>query len=182
MARKTKFTKENIMVSSVEFIKEKGYEKLTVRELAYYIGCSTQPIFKNYQNFEEYKKDLKKYLRVDYEVFINEYLDADDYLYSISCLYALYAIKEPNIFKSLFMADLAGSRTVEEVLNTDRNMLTIKSMINKYNISLEKAKTVYRNVRFFTHGIATQLAIKSIVLNEEELKKLIKNNIDLNLK
>jgi hypothetical protein len=30
--------------------------------------------------------------------------------------------KAPNEFFSLFMADLAGSRTVNEVLKTDRNM------------------------------------------------------------
>ena len=48
MARKIKFSKEMILEKSVEFIKEYGYSKLTVRELSKYIGCSTQQIFKNY--------------------------------------------------------------------------------------------------------------------------------------
>lgn len=182
MARKTKFSKDSIMKSSINFVKEKGYEILTVRELALYIGCSTQPIFKNYTNFNSYKDDLKIYLRKDYESYVNKDLNKDDYLFSISYLYASYALVEPNIFKSLFMADLAGSRTVEEVLNTERNMETIKSMVTKYNISLEKAKKVYRDVRFYTHGIATQLAVKSITLSQEDLKTLIQDNIKINLK
>ena len=55
-------------------------------------------------------------------------------------------------------------------------------MTKQYNISLEKAEKIYREVRFYTHGIATQLCVKSIKLSEEELKELIRNNIELNLK
>lgn len=182
MARIIKFSKEDILEKSVKFIKEKGYSNLTVRELAKYIGCSTQPIFKNYDNFDMYKNDLKIYLRKDYSTFINKYVDIKDYLYTISYAYAFYAKKEPNVFFSLFMADLAGSRTVNEVLNTDRNMETINAMVKQYKISLEDAKKVYREVRFYTHGIATQLCINSIKLTDKEIKDLIRNNIEMNLR
>ena len=129
-----------------------------------------------------YKLDLKKYLRDEYEKFIIKYVDKEDYLYTISYAYALFAKKEPNIFFSMFMADLAGSRTVREVINTNRNMETIKAMTTQYNISLEDAEKVYRDVRFYTHGMATQLCVQSIKLSEEEIKKLISNNIYINLK
>ena len=182
MARKIKFSKEELLEKSVLFIKEKGYSKLTVRELTKYIGCSTQPIFKNYDNFDMYKKDLENALRKNYSDFIHKYVLKEDYLYTISYAYALYGKKEPNIFFSLFMADLAGSRTVREVLDTDRNKETIEAMVIEYNISLEKAEKVYRDVRFYTHGLATQLAVKSIKLTDEEISNLIKNNIEINLR
>lgn len=182
MARIIKFSKKDILEKSVEFIKEYSYSKLTVRELAKYIGCSTQPIFKNYANFDKYKKDLKSYLKKDYESFISKYVDKDDYLYTISYAYALYAKKEPNVFFSLFMADLAGSRTVEEVLNTARNFETIEAMVKQYNVSLEEAKRIYREVRFYTHGISTQLCVNSIKLTDKEIKDLIRNNIEINLR
>lgn len=182
MARTIKFSKEDILEKSVEFIKEKGYSNLTVRELSKYIGCSTQPLFKNYENFDMYKDDLKLYLRKDYSSFIRKHIDIKDYLYTISYAYAFYAKKEPNVFFSLFMADLAGSRTVNEVLNTDRNMETINAMVKQYKISLEEAKKVYREVRFYTHGIATQLCVNSIKLTDKEIKDLIRNNIEINLR
>ena len=80
------------------------------------------------------------------------------------------------------MTDFAGSRTIEEVLNTERNMKTIKAMIEQYRISLEESERVYREVRFYTHGIATQLCVNSIKLNDGEIKNLIKNNIEMNLR
>ena len=57
MARNVSFLKENILEKSVLFIKEYGYSALTVRSLAKYIGCSTQPLFKNFENFDVYKKN-----------------------------------------------------------------------------------------------------------------------------
>ena len=94
MARTIKYSKEDILEISVDFIKEHGYSKLTARELAKYIGCSTGPIFKNYENFDMYKEDLKFYLRKDYSSFIYKYVDIKDYLYTISYAYAFYAKKE----------------------------------------------------------------------------------------
>ena len=182
MARTIRFSKEDILEKSVQYIKEYGYNKLSVRELSKYIGCSTGPIFKNYANFDEYKEDLKLYLRKDYNAFIVKYVDVNDYLYTISYAYALYAKKEPNIFFSMFMADLAGSRTVRQVLDTDRNKETIDAMVEQYNISLENAEKIYRDVRFYTHGLATQLCVRSIKLTDKEIGDLIRNNIEINLR
>ena len=182
MARTIKFSKEEILEKSVEFIKKYGYSRLTVRELCKFIGCSTQPIFKNYENFDEYKKDLKIYLSNDYKSFISKYINEKDYLYTISYAYALYAKKEPNIFYSLFMADLAGTRTIREVLDTNRNKVTIDAMIEQYNITRSNAEKIYRDVRFFTHGLSTQLCVNSIRLSDKEIEILIKNNIEINLR
>ena len=182
MARTVSFSKEEILEKSVNYIKKYGYSSLTVRSLAKYIGCSTQPLFRNFENFNVYKKELKGYLRKDYEFFIAKYVNKDDYLYTISYAYALFAKEEPNIFFSMFMADLAGSRTVKEVLDTDRNKETIIAMTKQYNISLEDANKIYRDVRFYTHGMAAQLCVNSIKLSEKEIKGLIKNNIEINLR
>lgn len=66
------------------------------------------------------------------------------------------------------------------MLDTERNRKTIAAMVKQYNISLDKAKQVYRDIRFYTHGIATQLCAKSIKMTDQELSDLIINNIKLN--
>lgn len=182
MARKETFSREEILSKSVLFIKKIGIEKLTVRDLSKFIGCSTQPIFKNYKNMDEFKLELKNYLHKDYEAFIKEYVDESNYLFTISYAYALYAIKEPKVFNALFLTDLAGSRTIEEVLNTERNIPTIIAMRMQYNLSREKAERIYRDIRFYTHGIASQLCNGSIKLTDEDVYKLINNMINICLK
>ena len=178
MARIEKYTKENILNKGVEFVRTYGIYRLNCRDLAQYIGCSTQPIFRNWKNIEDYKQDLKVELRKDYNTFITKYINTSDYLYTISFAYALYAKKQPNIFRALFVTELAGTRTIKEVLNTSRNIPTIEAMTKQYKISLKKAEIIYRDVRFYTHGIASQLCAKTIKLTDKEIKDLIKNIIN----
>ena len=179
MARLEKFSKDIIMNKMVEYIRENGIQSFTVRDVAKYIGCSTQPLFRLYTNTEELKKDLKRYLHDDYDRFIDKYINKEDYLFTISYAYALYAKDVPNIFRTLFITDIAGTRTIEEVLNSSWNRQTIECMSNQYSISISDSEKVYRDVRFFTHGIATQLCIRSISVSEDELKYLIRHMIDL---
>lgn len=177
MSRKERFLKEDLLNGGVEFIRTYGIEKLNVRDLAKFIGCSTQPIFRNYSNIEEYKRDLKEALHKDYEKYISNYIDKDKYLLTISYAYALYAKNESNIFRALFITSLAGSRTIEEVINSSWNRETIEYTVKTFNISMKDAEKLYRDVRFYTHGIATQLSCNSIKLNDDELYNLINNMI-----
>ena len=49
----------------------------------------------------------------------------------------------------------------------------------KYIIGLvKKTEKLYRDVRFYTHGLACQIACNSILVKEDEIKKLIKNLIE----
>lgn len=182
MARTEKYTKRIILSKGVDYVREYGIERLNARDLASYIGCSTQPIFRVWNNLEEYKQDLKVELKKDYNSFISKYINTDDYLYTISYAYALYGKVEPNIFKALFITELAGTRTIKEVLNTSWNAPTIEAMTKQYKISFNIAEKIYRDVRFYTHGIASQLCAKSIKLTNIELENLIKNNIEINLR
>ncbi len=178
MARRTVFDEEVILEKSADFIKNKGIQLLNARELCKYIGCSTQPLFKNFGSMDGLKGKLKKYLHDYYDAFIYKLVDKKDYLFTISYAYALFAYKEPNIFKALFMTDLAGSRTIDEVLNSNWNIETIHSIPVQYNITKKQAENLYRDVRFYTHGLSCQIACNSILVNEEEIKKLIKDLIE----
>ena len=182
MARKVVFDENIILEKTKCFIKEKGIDAMNARDLCKYIGCSTQPLFKNFENMDIFKKRLKKYLHDYYDDFILKIVDKNNYLYTISYAYALYAKLEYNIFKSLFITELAGTRTIKEVLNTSWNIPTIEAMTKQYNISLKKAEEVYRDVRFYTHGISSQLCAKTIKINNKEIENLIKEMINKCLK
>ena len=178
MARKEKFTKDYLINGGVEFVRQNGIEQLNVRNLARFMRCSTQPIFRNYTSIEEYKLDLKKALHNRYKNYIYENTDKNNYLFTTCYSYALFAKIEPNIFRALFITSLAGSRTVDEVINSSWNQETINYATKEYNITKENAERLYRHLRFYTHGIATQLSCDSIILTEEELHKLIEETIE----
>ena len=69
MARKVIYEKDYIIDKSVDYIKENGIDNLSVREISNYIGCSTQPLFRVFDNMEDYKKQLKRKLNNNYNDF-----------------------------------------------------------------------------------------------------------------
>ena len=167
MSRKAIFEKEYIIDKSVDFIKEKGIDKLSVRELSSYIGCSTQPLFRLFDNMDVYKKNLKKKLSMDYSIFSERYINKNNYLLTMSYAYALYAKKENSMFKALFLSDLSD-RKISRIDKKDVDLV-----INEYRISKERAIAALRDVYIYTHGLATELCLKNIKLSDKELLFLI---------
>ena len=113
MARKAVFEKEYFIDKSLDFIKEKGIDSLSVRELSNYIGCSTQPMFRLFENMDDYKKDLKKKLSEEYLEFCDGIVNKNNYLLTASYAYAMYAKKENSLFKALFLSDLYDNKIIK---------------------------------------------------------------------
>ena len=175
MARKVTFEKDYIINKSVDFIKENGIDKLSARELTKYIGCSTQPIFRLYNNMDIYKKDLKKELNKEYNEFTEQFIDKDNYFLSINYAYAMYAKKENSLFKALFISDLYDKK--------DKNKKELIEILKEeYNISDAKAESVYRDVSIYTKGLATNLCLKNMNISDKDLLFLINNCIKRNIK
>lgn len=175
MARKVTFEKDYIINKSVDFIKKNGIDKLSARELTKYIGCSTQPIFRLYNNMDIYKKDLKKELNREYNDFTEQFIDKDNYFLSINYAYAMYAKKENSLFKALFISDLSDKK--------DKNKKELIEILKEeYNISDAKAESVYRDVSIYTKGLATNLCLKNMNVSDKDLLFLINNCIKRNIK
>ena len=176
MARKAVFEKDYIINKSLDFIKEKGIDSLSVRELSNYIGCSTQSLFRLYDNMDLYKKDLKKKLNEEYSDFSEKMINKNNYLLTASYAYAMYAKKENSMFKALFLSDLADNKIGKS------NKDTVKLVVDEYRISEERAKAALRDVGIYTHGLATQLCLKNINLSDKDLFYLISTCIKRNIR
>lgn len=176
MARKAIFEKDYIINKSLDFIKEKGIDSLSVRELSNYIGCSTQPLFRLYTNMDLFKKDLKKKLCEEYSDFSEKLINNNSYLLTSSYAYAMYAKKENSMFKALFLSDLADDKLIKT------NKSAVKHVVDEYRISEERAKAALRDVGIYTHGLATQLCLKNINLSDKDLFYLINTCIKRNIR
>ena len=70
MPKKPTTTKEAIIEGAFQLIREKGHEALTVRNLAAFLGCSTQPVMYQFPNMDR-RRELV-YQRAD--AFHSEYI------------------------------------------------------------------------------------------------------------
>ena len=53
MPPRVKITKDDIIKTAVELVRENGAESLNARAIALALDCSTQPIFSNFKTMEE---------------------------------------------------------------------------------------------------------------------------------
>lgn len=178
MPPKTKISKEKILEIALLIVKEEGISSINARNIAKRLHCSTQPIFRNYKNMSDLNNDLKKAISEQYDVFINEYINKNHTLFTMSYAYVEFAREERNYFEALFLRDITKIRSVDQIINSSWNRETILSEVDEFNISLEKAEELYRDVRFYTFGIATQVYAQSLSIKPEDVKSLIHNAID----
>lgn len=178
MARLVEFKRQDLLEKTIDFIRKNGVENLTARNLCHYIGCSTQPLFRNFGSMGNLKNEVNKYLKSYYKIFTDRTINKNAYLYTVNYSYTLFALEEPNLFEALFMSDLDGVKTINEVLKNDSDMEIIESIPTQYNLSKKQSERLYRDVKIYTHGLSCQIACNSLYLKKEDIGLLIKNVIN----
>lgn len=182
MPPKTRITKELILQKSFEITKNEGIEYLNARYLAKKLSCSTMPIFKAFVDMKELKTELKTMIDQYYDDFIHQYIDKTNYLFTMSFAYVCFALKERNLFGALFVNEFIQIRSVEEVIHSPWNRETIEYTAKQYQISIQESENLYRDIRFYAHGIATQIYGGNIALSEEDIQLFLHHAIEKFLK
>ena len=70
MSRKATITQKEIVNAAFKITRKEGFEQITSRKLAAAAGCSTQPIFRIYENMDALKKDVYDKAAEYYESYI----------------------------------------------------------------------------------------------------------------
>lgn len=177
MPPKIKITKEKILNAAFKIVQEKGYESLNAREIAKKLNCSTQPIFRVYENMNELKIEL--YKKVDeYQVFYmqNGMEKHEIPFLGMGIAYIEFARDEKNLFKLLFMSDMIVPKNIYEFLEDEHNQSVISIISKMVQIDTEYAKQLYIDLWFVAHGIASLLANNSILLNTKEIENILRDS------
>ena len=162
MARTPRITAEMLLEAGAAITLEKGADALNVRSVAAKLNCSVQPVFRNFGSMES---------------FVAQYLDKSDYLFTISLAHILLARDRRNLFGVLFLSNEYGSRTVPQIISSPWNREAIDCTAVQYGLTVKEAEAVYRDVRFYTFGIAEALYAGSLIAEENELRQLLRGAI-----
>ena len=79
------------------------------------------------------------------------------------------------------MSNLEGTKTIDEIMKSDDDWEIIESIPDQYRLSKKQSERLYRDVKFYTHGLSCQIACNSLTVKKEDIGLLIKNAIN-NLK
>ena len=172
MPPKVKITKEEIIGTAIELLKNDGESAINARSVAVALGCSTQPVFSNFASMEELREAVVLAAYERYLGFIKNEVESGKYpkYKSFGMAYVRFAKEEKELFKLLFMRD----RTGEDISPSSPDFEEAVQMIMKTNgVSEEKAKLMHLEMWACVHGIGTMLATSFLELDFELVSDML---------
>ena len=157
MAPKFKFTKEEVLTVTIDFIRENGIEALTARELAKKLESSTKVIFSLFSNMKNLEDEAKFAAENIFSEKVNLALKDDSPFKRLGVEYILFSKNEPKLFQWLFMKKGIEVESFKDFLpmRDYEYRSVIESIDEEYKISIENAKKFYEHLFIYSHGIAT---------------------------
>ncbi|MCD7892615.1 MAG: TetR/AcrR family transcriptional regulator [Erysipelotrichaceae bacterium] len=177
MPPRSKTSKEDVLNAAFQITRNNGIDHVNARSVAKALNISTMPIFRVYENMEALNHELIEKIYEYYRDFTKGYIKGKDELLEVSFAYVEFARKEKNLFYCIYVSDISESRTLNETIHSDYNQSIIHKMMEQYQISYDKAVMTFRDVRFYSHGIASQVLVERTILSEDEVLELIKQAI-----
>ena len=154
MPRRPTTTKEAITEGAFQLIREQGHEALTVRNLAAYLGCSTQPIMYQFPNLDRLM-DLT-YQKAD--AFHSAYILAGGDLLEIGLRYVRFAEEEPQLFRFLFQSGRFSGLSLADLIRAPETAGVLSAVCEEAALSPEDAAAFFEPLAAVVHGYASLIA------------------------
>ena len=172
MPPKIRFTREDIAAAALEIAREQGIEGVNARAVAARLGCSTQPLFREFESMEQIKDEVARLAMDMYARHIAEGAASAPVSYKGTGLaYIDFARREPQLFKLLFMQDRVSNPVVE--IEDPSLGLVISTLMERIRLSREQAQEFHMNMWVFVHGLAVMTATKYMSFTDEELSRML---------
>lgn len=176
MPPKIQYSKADLLQAAFRLTRVGGLEAANARAIAHELGCSTQPIFRAFRSMEEVRREMLRMGMDTYAQYINRGRTLSDRPYLSSGLaYVQFAMEEPELFQMLFMRD----RVSDGTLNDDNQDTTLDGVLmlvmRSTGLTLEDARRFHIHLWIYTHGMASMLATRFLILSMEEVEQRLRD-------
>lgn len=160
MASEKRITRESILQAAIQTIQSGGAESLTVRNIAKTLGCSTQPLYYEFENIQHLKDALQDYIRENFLKFHNDSYRA------FGQSFLSFATKEKELFRFLYLQHRQPGQDLLDDLNWE---MLISLLAKNLEMPLETAREMHRQMQFRCYGLGVMLAIGYQSMNQEQI-------------
>lgn len=172
MPPKVRITKEEIIRTAVELVRERGESALNARNVAHALDCSTQPVFSNFATMDELRLAVIAAADACAQDYIQREVERGEYPpYKASGMaYIRFAREEKELFKLLYMRDRS-----DETIPAETDLGSRMEGIVHRNTGLGggEAKLFHLEMWAFVHGIATMMATGYLDLEWDLVSRML---------
>lgn len=178
MARKESITMQNILDTAFIMAREEGFPNVTARKVAAKAGCSTQPIFRVYQNMEELWDAVYLKAAAFFQDFYSLYPRTGKTPFSnLGMAYIAFAREEKYLFELLFVSDVGHKRSMYELLNGENG-----NVVYETNLALSMGcfnpEDLFKKMWIFIHGAACMTLTGDYDLSDVETLELLERSYE----
>ena len=168
MPRTPTTTKKAMIEGAFQLIREKGHAFLTARNLAVFLGCSTQPIMYQFPNLDTLRE--LAYQKAD--AFHSAYILSDGDLLGIGLRYIRFAEEEPQLFRFLFQSGRFSGFSLEELIRSPETTGILAAISSEEGLSLDAA-AFFEPLAAAVHGYASLIANNAMKYDPEAIRKAL---------
>lgn len=176
MARKAVVTEEMLLDSAFALMREEGFKQITARKLAVKAGCSTQPIFRLYENMEQLIEQVYEKAITSFEAFYAAYPRWVEIPFvNLGMAYIRFATLEKNTFRLLFLSEHRGKKSMYELLNGKTGAVG-REVAKAKEDGVSDPGGLFMKLWIFVHGAACMSLTGDFDLTERETLELLKDS------
>lgn len=174
MSRKAVITGQEIVDAAFRITQAEGFDKITSRGLAQEAGCSTQPIFRIYENMDALKKDVYEKTAAYYEEYYRSFRKESEVPFvDLGMAYIGFARTYPHLFRLLFLASgMEGKRSMYDLVNGSGEAV-VREVTRAKEDGCKDPNGLFMQMWIFIHGAACMAVSGDYDLDEEQSKKLL---------
>lgn len=170
MPRPPNTTREEMIQGAFRLIRREGIEAFTARNLAFELGCSTQPIMYQFPNLAELKE--LAYQRADQ--FHSEYILSADDLLGIGLRYIRFAAEEKPLFRFLFQSGHFDGASVQDMIRMPESEQVLRAAAEGMELPPEEAAAVFEALFVTVHGYASLIANNAMPYDPEAVAQTLR--------
>ena len=169
MPKKPTTTKEDMINGAFRLIREQGHQALTVRNLASFLGCSTQPIMYQFPD-TDVLKDLV-YRKAD--AYHSEYILAAEDILEMGIRYVRFAQEEPQLFRFLFQSDRFSGLGLEDLIRAPEAADVLAAVSAEAELTTEEAAAFFEPLVAVVHGYASLIANNGMKYDLDAIRRTL---------
>lgn len=174
MSRKATVSQQEIIDAAFRITMQEGFDQITSRGLAAAAGCSTQPIFRIYENMDALKQDVYARAATFYADYYADYPKQNNTPFvDLGMAYIGFARKYPQLFRVLFLPEQTeGKRSMYDLVNGETEAVA-KEAARAREAGCADPNTLFMQMWIFIHGAACMAVTGDYDLGDQESVELL---------
>lgn len=172
MPPSVKISREDIINTAIEIVRQKGAQALNARLIAAELSCSTQPVFSNFATMEALRFAVVQRAEEQCAAFMKAEVERAEYPpYKASGMaYIRFAREEKELFKLLYMRDRSDEpeQSQQEMFDEMKQLVHSNTGLTGVDVTL-----FHLEMWACVHGIATMFATGFLDLDWELVSKML---------